>query len=49
MSISRAKGLNLTLDYTLTLDLAVYGTKRPENLWQVRRQQLCLLSLFSFV
>jgi hypothetical protein len=41
--------LNLTLDYTLTLDLAVSGTRRPETIWWVWRQQQCLLSLLSFV
>jgi len=41
--------LNLTLDYTLTLDLAISGTRCLETIWRVRRQPWCLLSLFSFV
>jgi len=41
--------LNLMLEYTDTLDLAVSGTRCPEIIWRVRRQQWYLLRLFSFV
>jgi len=36
---------NLTLHYAFTLDQAISGTRRPEVIWYVRRQQWCLISL----
>ena len=37
--------LETMLDYAVTLGLAVSGTRRPEIIWRVRRQQWLLISL----